>query len=363
MPKFTFQVIDSFSTTLKGAEIVGIEVNRNTSNLLWLDNRMGSTVYETDNHGNILHHFAPLGEGPDKIGAMISNIGYFSDSTVIISAERGYYICDMDGHILRKFGPENPETVAGYEKKLRWFRNTQGDTIAASVFRSPLSYDFLVDNTAGSKKFIDDIRYLTLQNMNTGHYDLKFGFEKGGLHKQYKYDFRERALFEYLPLKRSFYLIYAPDPNIYVYSDSNGFTVPQTIPMYLDHFQMPIKYKIGEKGRNRDYNRSVIVNSALDNLYAGDSSLLLSYRTGMPASAYDKEITTNEKAASVFGKYVHYYCVLFQNNRQVSGEIEMPLHCYQVAFYKSPDYVVLSYKNFNEPEEGNNKYYVCRLVH
>jgi hypothetical protein len=96
-------------------------------------------------------------------------------------------------------------------------------------------------------------------------------------------------------------------------------------------------------------------------LYGGDSTLLLTYRTGMPASAYD-EIRTNEQTAAAFGKYVHFFCVLFQHGQQVSDEIELPPNCYQVAFYKSNDYVVLSHNKFDGTEEGNNEYYVCRLT-
>ncbi len=361
LPKFSFQIIDSFSTGIKGSEIVGIDINKKTSNFLFIDNRRGSTVYETDVHGAILHQFAPLGEGPDKIGAKISNIGYFSDSSVIISADRGYYVFDLNGHILRKFASENPETVGGFEKKMRLFRNNDGDTVAASVFRSPLSYDFILRNTAGSKEFIDQVRFLTFNDLNTGKYNLKFGYEQGGLHKQYKYDFRERTLFEYLPSDRSFYLIYAPEQKLYIYSDRDGFTSPHTAPLFLNHYELPIKYKLGESGSVRDYSRSLLVNSAIDQLCAGDSSLILTYRTGMPERAYD-EVRTNEQTGAAFVKYARFFCVLFQNGRQVCDEMELPPHCYQVAFYKSPDYIVLSYAKSGDTEEGDNKYYICRLA-
>ena len=220
--QFKCIVIDSFSSPMHGSDITPVAYNGHTNNYLFLDNLSGTKIYEINQIGTIIHQITPLGQDSSRIQGRIGNISYLNDTILVITSEFGYYFLSTSGQIIRKQYSPNNEPISGVNKTIRLIK-IGADSIFASEYRSPIPYDTLLTNNWGSKRYIDSMKFITLHNINTNKFILKFGFENGGLHKKYVYDYREEVLFDYDSTNGNMTIIYSPDPALYVYNKRDNF--------------------------------------------------------------------------------------------------------------------------------------------
>ena len=205
------------------------------------------------------------------------------------------------------------------------------------------------------------MKFITLHNINTNKFILKFGFENGGLHKKYVYDYREEVLFDYDSTNGNMTIIYSPDPALYVYNKRDNFDSYKKYPFLMSNFKMPIKYKIGDSSVKRNYSGMVLVNSSINSVHTNEKFEIVTYRTGIPEPVFD-QLETNEQYAEVSNKFMKSYCIILENGNQISGDIELPKGVNDISFFLSLDKIICYKVDLSEGLNPEPKFYICKLV-
>lgn len=353
-------IIDSILVD-KAGNLIPIEYNKKNNNILFYDINT-QNIIETDYQGKILNDFFAKGEGDKEYGNTLSNIGYYNDTCLVLAGMKGYFFYKTNGSYISHIDLKNPLAHPIFQTGERIREIHRGDAIwLASWFMPSMTIEEMMEFR--SREFYEKVKFLTLYNIKTNNYIIHFGYEPESIFRQfdYLYPAGKFSAFDFNYEKNAFYVIHNPDTKIYKYNFSNPDEpkLAQIIDTYPRHFVLPYKPAFNASFTTEDQVKAMHINSALLSINSVDDLTILTYHTTLPEKVYDKMSSLSE-VPTLWNKYHKIYAIILKNDNKVA-EVELPKQCVDIAFIKSPDYILMKTNtSMVEPPEGSI-FYICKL--
>ncbi|SFF09519.1 hypothetical protein [Thermoflexibacter ruber] len=336
LKSFQIKIIDSIKVNFRGSYVVPVDINSTNGNMLIVDKIKPQKVIQTDRDGKIINEIFLQGEDGDKVGKIVSNIGYFDANTIVAAGMRGYYFYDFNGTLIRKVDAFNAEAGVFYYKIKRL--NYKNDTILVSTFRSVFSKQEIIDNSG--RKVSDKIKFFTCHNLNTNQYHVLIGHEPSSIFLKTNFQYEVRPYFD-LGENNLIYTIFNPENKVYVYSYAgNDVLLNKKISIVSSYFQVPYMKEYGDK--TFQWEKSMFVNSQILGIYTGYQLGIISYKTGIPEHIYD-EMQTKSQLSDLLLQYRKHFAVLLdvKEGKQISQDIELPKNTVEVLGFRSSNELIL----------------------
>lgn len=323
---------------------------------LFLDRKRGNLV-ETDDQGHILLQFSPIGETEELVGNTIQNLGYFQDSLIVVTSERGYYFYNRKGQYQRHLKDKtNPGSF--------WFRilhcstsNPQKDYLL-SVYRSSYSES---TNFNDSKELIDRFQPITIKNLQDESVRLAFGYEKGSIFKQYDYHYNPDIFFDLDKYTQKIYILHNPEQTIYVYDPARDFALHKKLPISLAYFDLPVKQPFAS-GAYQASSMEMMRNSRYLNFMANKGLLLVSYEQGLSEQdAREVEIAPYGPALA-FSLSKRYVSVYKDDGELLYSDVILPEKVMDVEFFENPERLLLSVNPHLQEAEAHAIFYLAKIA-
>ena len=84
------------------AEKLSVIDFNDSKNTLLLYLRQSNSIIETDVKGKILNRILLDDNFDLDHGKMIDNIGYFSDTSIVVGTPKGYFFCNLKGELINR---------------------------------------------------------------------------------------------------------------------------------------------------------------------------------------------------------------------------------------------------------------------
>ena len=348
---YKIKLVDTIKVNYVGKITKIIDYNRKNGNMLVCDITNIKEVVQIDSSGKLINTIALTGEGPNDPGSSIFNLGYYNDSSIVINSSRGFYIYNESGR-LRKIIKE-PTSLMGYGSgvipRIRHVVTQSQDLLFMHLKSSVVGSLF-------TKKGYKDYNPLTIFNIANKNIKNTAGYnEKSIFMKDFVYFGDPINIFDvdstYL------YSINDPEPKIYIYDLKKNFSLYNTISLVPENFSLPIKYSFGEK--IREDRAELMTNSQILDINVYNKNIIVSYRSGVPFEEFSKKSKNN--TPYLFRKFMKYYMIYIRKGEEVSHDIELPLGCTGVAFYKSNNFIILNTNPAITETENESTFYVAKI--
>lgn len=332
--EYKLQLVDSIVVPVVGN--ITISDYCRERNVFLIINQKDQSIIETDNKGKIINRLQLNGGEEKQYGQSVTNLSYYSDSSIIISSSRGYFIYDLSGKLLKMFADKCP-LVGGEASKLSII-SKEGTNYFMS-FRKPAIPENLEFGFRNSTEFYNSYKPITLYNSSNNTSSQEFGFDPDGAHRKFDYYYgNTRTFFDVDSIRKNVYVLHNPDLTLYKYSIAKGFPLLKKIPL------IPNFYKTEEKGEFHsskpiNMDRMLAVNSNYQSLNIMGDYIVASYNTGIPDTEF-KEMISSAQWSEYFGRFDKRYLQVFYKDNKMCNDIEIPKESYTVAFLKSVEEIV-----------------------
>ncbi len=349
-PNSKLDIILTDSITINSVGKIELVDARQQGQRLLFFNSSTNTVMEADRQGKIYFSFVRNGDGPEEWGTAIDNIGYYGDTTVVITSMRGYQFYTLQGKFIRRVGEKNDMGTGGRWKRIRLLKHN-GKEKLLSVFKAPVPNELLMDYR--SRRYHELFKPLTMFDIESTTYQNMFGYAPQSIFLKFDYYYNTRQMiFDYSYQDSTFHIVFDPEPRIYSYQANQNFTSAQVIDLKPEHFKVPLKAKFD--GPEVDIYKSLAVNSDLTSLSACQDYIFVTYNTGIP----EEEYTSPGDMANVSGKLMKQYLIVIKDGQKISGDILMPEGLYSFSLANSPDDLIGA---FPMERKGHSVFMVYKL--
>ncbi|NVJ64667.1 MAG: hypothetical protein HWD84_10630 [Flavobacteriaceae bacterium] len=333
---FVFEVQDTIHVNYLTKNLKVFDSSPSLKKYLMMSSTEMDTILLVNENGAIESKYSLLGQDDKSVGLSIFGLGFASDSTFVVSSSRGFYVYHLKSADQIQFYPEKtyPQGYGGaYSYNVENFEH-EGNQYYASFRKGSLDD---VNILKLNKEDLNRYKPITFFNTSNSEVSLSFGIGQNSLYLKGQEHFGELyTLFDYSSKFKKFALINNPSNTLLMYESLKN--NPTEVPLILEHFQLPIKYKYG---RNYEQNfENQIVNSMYRDINWGDRYLLITYRTGIPMEVYE-EMQSFAQLPELFKKHMQYYSVLIDSSLKVSSDIMLPKDAVGVASYFSNEEVLL----------------------
>jgi hypothetical protein len=335
-----------------------IDYNKENNNLLFSNAFNMDTIYEANEKGNIVNKFSAAGEHDKAIGSDIYGIGYFNDTSIVVTGTRGVFFYKPYGALVRTISDLTPLGYGGLSLRIREINNNKGSFILSN-FKPSIKVEE-IRNLRGTMKLYETVKYLTLYNLKNNTYEVKIGFEKHSIFRKEDNEyFNTDQLFDYDNHKGYVYSLINPESKIYAYDVNNNFQLVKSIDLMPEYFKIPHFLKLGEKPKNSF--RHVYVNSSFGSLNVWENNCIITYSTGIPDDKFAEGLS-NVELQELWKSYQKYYAIYLKDDIKQCKDIPLPKGAGSIALFKSMNEIYLTTIPTEETEtKGITRYYVCKL--
>ncbi len=356
---YKFKVIDTLDIAVinrRGIRL--IDYNKENNNLLCSNAAGMDTIYEANKKGNIINKFSAAGEHDKAIGSHIYGIGYFNDTSIVVTGTRGVFLYRPDGTLVRTISDLTPLGYGGLSLRVREFNNDKGSFILSN-FKPSIKVEE-IRNLRGTMKLYETVKYLTSYNLKNNTYEVKIGFEEQSIFRKGDNEYLSTdQLFDYDNDKGYVYSLINPESKIYTYDVNNEFQLTKSIDLMPEYFKILHFLKLGEKPKNSF--RSVYVNSGFGSLNIWENNCIITYGTGIPDDKFVEGLS-NVELQELWKSYQKYYAIYLKEDIKQCNDIALPKGTGSIALFKSMDEIYLTTIPTEETEtKGITRYYVCKL--
>jgi hypothetical protein len=355
---YKLTIIDSI-TVDKIGYLTPVEYNKRNQNILFYDIH-SQNIIETDSRGKILNDFFAKGEGDKEYGNILSNIGYYNDTCLVLAGTKGYFFYKTDGSYLYHIDLKNPLAHPIFQtgERIREIQ-TKSSTLLVSWFMPALPMEEMLDFR--SKSFYEKMKFLTFYDIKSKTYKINFGYEPESIFRKYDYLYPagKFSAFDFNYEQNAFYVIHNPDTKIYKYNFSDSPVLTQIIHTNPHHFVLPYKPPFNTTFTTEDQVKAMHINSALLSINSIDDLTILTYHTTLPEEVYNGMKSLSE-VPSLWAKYHKCYAVIMEQDNKVA-EVELPRQCVDVGFIKSRDYIFMRTNTENVEYSEGSIFYICKL--
>ena len=307
-------------------------------------------------HGSILTKF--MRETNDDIGYGIHQanpgVGFYGDSSIVVSSLSGIYFYTFSGDLLRKIGNSNNSGYPNLNMRSKIISYDLNEERYVLASLNGDDYEFAGDQP----EFYDLVRQLTIVNLDKEIFSMEIGFEKGSL---YKNEFRyaeQSAYYEINPSGTELYIIYNYDPQLFVY-DLVTFDLKRTISTEPDFFKVKEKARFGEK---MPLFESFLLNSRYYGFHLFEDRLILEYHdSGLKEADIGQRPVTPEVGMKLNRAAIkNMYVQIFDNEKKTYGDLKVPAGLAYLMTVLDRDKFLFS-ADRNLIERDYEVFYVCEL--
>jgi hypothetical protein len=330
-----------------------------TKDRIALTNLLSSdTIIQSDFNGNILNKFRVRGDSPETVGSTVFCMGYVDDSSIAVISNKGLFLYNLEGKLFFKFLRKNPSRLAGGIARMRrllsFYEKNEAYILAHWI---PFVDEDKFEDINVQKKLYDQTKFLTVFNIQKQTHSFAVPFEPNSIFLTENKGYNEQHLFDYNRENKKIYSLISPEKIVRVYSQ-DGKKLEKSIEIYPKEFILRKVHPFGSPQNQEDVN--MLVNSEFRSIDVSEDGkfTLVSYQTGIPEEEYKKAKAQSEipNIMRVFNKH---YVLLLESDEQKSESILLPQDVYEVALFKSIDYILLATDSFEIPNKTT--FYVARL--
>ncbi len=332
---FQFLLTDSVVINHVG-QLTYADFNQNDKSLLFFSEK--SEIIRTDLKGEILNQFLPLNLDEGKMGKTMYSLGFFDDSTVVATSERGYFFFSLDGKLLRSLDDISKYALPILPDIFRY--SNGGKEVLISLLKGFYNpYEETI--TPGSVEYFERFQLLTVKDLSDETHSLAVGFEKEGLFRT-----KPRAYLDIFPSiayrkdMGDIFVVFNPDPFMYIYDVGNDFSLENKIDISPEHFNNPEKPP--KEIMQGDLTRTLLMNGRFASIDVWGNRQLVVYSSGVSEEDYDGTIGGDFQRMSEFdARFNKRYAILFENGKKLGRDVLLPKKMATAATFLSDNELLL----------------------
>ncbi|GAB4494409.1 MAG: hypothetical protein OHK0045_25650 [Raineya sp.] len=325
---------------------------------IFLSDLMGQKIYQTDLSGKLLQELSLTGDNPQQIGAHTYGVACLGDTAIAAIGTNGLYIYDLEGKLINHY-PKKISAIRGgsLARRLRikdiWIDKTP--YLICTWFSSLPNEEKSLANSRID--IFRKLKFLSVFNLQQQSYYVDLPFEKNSIFFKNDNRYDDAVCFDYNYSNKMLYSIISPDKYVHIYQVTNKkFNLKKSILLNTEEFELR---KISPFGTTYD-QMQIYVNSEFRTLDISEDGkyCMISYRTGIPVEEYQRA-KSNAEIPQIHKNLNKRYVILLENDEQKSAPIQLPKNVKEVAYFKSPEYILLAPNDFESP--NYTSFYVARL--
>jgi len=278
-------------------------------------------VIEIHATGEIMGIFDLYGSAPAKVGVRISSVSYDEDTTFVVLSERGYHFYESSGRFIRKISHPPNISLGSIDITGLVFSFNKGTEsyVGGKIWTNADKYH------GGMKAFYDSVYHISVTQINNLQTKNYIQYEASSIyHNDDHCFFAANSCYFGMSTDQKLYKICEGEPILYAYNAKEDFLPTDQIhtnPLFLDQPLIKIPYGQQPNEKQQAQARSLGKYTGLQAL-RGDT-VLLTYRTGIPASKITNQ-TTNKDINDSLYVYNKNYCQIFASDKKLCDDIKFP---------------------------------------
>lgn len=355
-PAFDFVLMDS--VVIDRPKSINFHASYPEKQLLLFSVEDGEVIL-TNFSGNILYSFSPLSPNEGQMGKTLCALGFYDDSTLIATSERGYFLYSFDG-ILTHSVKDPSKYVVPVIPEIYRFRDKQKDMVFSILkgFFDPQK-EVLMN---GTEEYFERFRLLTAKDLSKDGYELAIGFEEDGLFRQepraYLNIFPTMA---YSPDLAELSVTFNPDLHIYVYDVKQNFSLKRKLPISAIHYNQAVAPS--KHMAQGDLYQTLLMNGQVASLDVWGRRHLVVYSSGVSEEDYDGSLAGNLQGLSELdARFNKRYAMLFEDGKKVGGDVPIPPRMASAATFLSKDEVLFIANSNLMEREDRTVFYRYRIA-
>jgi len=284
-----------------------------------------NAIIQFNREGEILYNPIKSGEGPEFVTGRIFSLGFSENRSILAQTRSALYELNFQGDILKKIKFPKESLYSN----IRYTNSVIGNKVL-------LLHDNNTDLRPDKRQYFDEVRHITVVDLETGEVTFKIPFQEGSMYKNEDFYYRTTTpAFSLNMVDSTINIIYPHEKKLYQYALDKDFSLKNIFNTNPENFKEPEKASYGEE---LNIMRSLAYDSYYLNIFNNKEYIILEYMTGLPETVSPPKAVVDLNNLMIENNNRYYE--IFKNGKKIGSDIEQPKGMMDLRYFHENNQVV-----------------------